>query len=96
MCTWLVSTTKYTGCPPSCNTTSTRLAECEAARQSGNKCANPGKSMLASTTSRIKCPNHRDEGYSQRQAERYNKGFYVKGLEWGSNYNNSSRVQNFL
>ncbi|KAF2245251.1 hypothetical protein BU26DRAFT_522346 [Trematosphaeria pertusa] len=66
MCTLVTSTTKYTGCPSSCNTTSTDLVKCQSALQSGTTCANPGTSTLAATTSRFQCPNHRDEGFSQR------------------------------
>lgn len=67
MCTYIISQTKYRGCPASCTRNSApTLVKCSDAEQSGVTCDNPGTSYTGQTTSRAQCPNHRDEGYSQR------------------------------
>ncbi|KAK2051038.1 hypothetical protein LY76DRAFT_557645 [Colletotrichum caudatum] len=66
MCTNITTTTSYTGCPATCNTSSTFLAKCAAATSSGVTCPNPTSSTTGKTTSLVQCPQHRDEGYSQR------------------------------
>lgn len=59
----LVSTTKYSGCPSTCNTTTRALNQCLAARASGTNCPNPPEKPMGQTKSRTQCPNHVDEGY---------------------------------
>ncbi|KAF1951803.1 hypothetical protein CC80DRAFT_495696 [Byssothecium circinans] len=66
MCERLIATTSYRGCGPECNTTSTSINPCDNARNTGTYCTNPKDVHLGNTQSRVECPNHKDEGYSQQ------------------------------
>ncbi|PTB42439.1 hypothetical protein M441DRAFT_57188 [Trichoderma asperellum CBS 433.97] len=65
MCTYMITTIHYRGCPQSCNITRSGLLRCASAGSSGIRCANPKTNYGGQTTSRIQCPRHRDEGYHQ-------------------------------
>lgn len=68
MCKLLIATTKYTGCPSSCNRVQETMvtAGCPYFAQSGTECASPKKEHLGDTKSRAQCERHRDEGYGDR------------------------------
>ncbi|EXU99033.1 hypothetical protein X797_007751 [Metarhizium robertsii] len=68
MCQLLISTTKYTGCPESCNTVERNVitAGCSKFAATNVRCANPTKNHMGQTRSRAQCDRHRDEGYGDR------------------------------
>ncbi|KAF2212514.1 hypothetical protein CERZMDRAFT_41371 [Cercospora zeae-maydis SCOH1-5] len=65
MCNTVTTTTKDAKCPRSCDQEHSTFRKCQQAENTGTRCQNPGTVYLGSRTSRVQCPNHRDEGYSQ-------------------------------
>ncbi|RSL46229.1 hypothetical protein CEP51_015969 [Fusarium floridanum] len=66
MCTIIISKIHWRGCTSACDTTTRRLLKCAAAETSGTQCEDTKESHSGQTTRREQCPNHRDEGFSQR------------------------------
>lgn len=60
MCERLIATTRYRGCGPECNITSTSINPCQNARNTGTQCANLKDVHLGTTRSRVECPDHKD------------------------------------
>lgn len=65
MCENLISTTKWSGCSTTCNTTTAVPRWCDKAKERGTACPDPVDRQMGQRTTRVQCPNHRDEGYSQ-------------------------------
>ncbi|KAH7459884.1 hypothetical protein FOMA001_g19867 [Fusarium oxysporum f. sp. matthiolae] len=68
MCKLLITTTKYSGCPTSCNKDEEDIVTtgCSHFAATGQQCANPTKEYLGNSRSRAQCPTHKDEGYGDR------------------------------
>ncbi len=67
MCKILVSKKHYRGCPTTCDIESRDERRCDQFPLQGNKlCEDTKTEYLGLTTHNAQCPNHRDEGYSQR------------------------------